>query len=1372
MPKLPPLYQQCRQAMGKHTSWQDKKQGSQQDQDRRVKRLAKQPGLHTGSVHRQNASIAMVQLISIVSAVQVSSANPAIIPQRSDEISNKLKTKYGGVDNLSSGTEQTVPIRYQDNDMLSPAAQKTLPPVSLLPSPSSIDKLVDPRRYKNVEAPRLKRSTSSLDNIPNGILAVIQSTRFNDQLRNTLDTVFRLAGRALEVRYAPKQEKNLYLLLKCIQQMHIFILKNDHLYNGRAMLNELINLADNLDGPKEKVLVDRFKQQYLSEGAIKKAMLVSNSSIYDIVQDKDMSGDMIILSPLEENRINLGEQARHLNRLLEKMVFLPIKLSPLSRINSMVDYLSEGFSKDRINAVARVLMIPLGEYGSEKGEFISDERKMAVIGAYMSQQIFGMSMEAWCAKQVQIIQLYGQSRISNEYLHDLLNDALSRRFTHKGALSPAARAFYEDNVIKKLLPNLTLQLNATESEELRAMNVTHPRWGFVLAGARLLTDNNIQLDGMTLTDIEDCGVTLHAALSQGAVPLEYSGYFKLPALLHYCSTDLLNLSMINEQDMQKVYSSYSNYIHNWEKKNNPLVRLPDLFNSWQNRTMLAKDRLTRHNISDDWLTRYLNEHDELKIGQVTLPNIDTVFAEQNRQLADTVCELDKLLLPTVFNSLSEEEQRFIEQSKVDRVRIQFNAMDSIRSVPLPPSARMGIQHSGAFIYRIPERIDLLQCTWKGKERIYALVPTKSMGNYTLRRVDRDRQDLLWLLDDMTIPMRYPDYKVRVISHATLKSYAETPQALIDNLADYHRKKLFTALSDQGYDKTTREKVIDFLLRLVPFYTCITESLKGNEREAIPACILDVFGLIPFAGQTALTAGRFGRALAGSTAMALRYGARQTSIKAMNKQLINHIQFVAEEISPQVVRGLGIQFIRGLDPGFELLAMVGAKGIRAMGNVIANMPNKSAGLNRLLNGLENKAAGLVSNFAEKNLKVESLFSPAHGRKLDVAVVGEDGGKLIWVQVNRETGEFFGKKFLRNGEDNLEAIQVRLRHQGKKRKGDTAGESSQAGSSKRVFSSSKKTIDKAFICHMNVCKKYVSDSAYVQYYTKCSAGEKGSDTLVLSAHGGYTNLDKKAPVVVMPSDITIQLLTPHKTKLLDPGLDHVVNAGKDLRAYVTLRENKVINVDFLPQEKNPEWLKNYELEDAVPYKPKSKKNTLGHNSGLQNVRHVNFEGESEDLIVSIIEKNRNLAKEGKADLTDILSVNRVISVFSQTSLGKHSIQAVLDLDKAEKLVNAKGERYKKIIFSHCRVNLNTKNDEISSYIMVPEDLSEIGGLTGFGRSKTKNVVMTELYRKDVNQAFDVRHYNVGRFILIPARQKVTSTMAPSLAVNLDQIDGLTG
>lgn len=383
-------------------------------------------------------------------------------------------------------------------------------------------------------------------------------------------------------------------------------------------------------------------------------------------------------------------------------------------------------------------------YNINRGALTSDEQKMRVIVSFLNQQIFDMSIYKWC------INLSIFKSMPDSFTNEKLGDYVYDRINYKiGQLSLSAEelAFYKNHVLSKSLPTIALQLSAAENLELNDLIVTQQPWGFAHAGAMLLTESNAKIEVLRLADIQDVGAMLYTMLIEGAVPQEYIGYFRLPALLYHAGIygSLPGFLLMSTQYIRQVYHDYFNYLKDWGKSNNPLLRLQDLIVGWKTRRILAKELLRPYGIEDNdgYVSRYLNSHSETQfeirkwtevrdrsnlfdvtgIGiirhpapsiKVSLPNIDNIFEEQNRQLADTAYEVDKLLLPIVFNSLSEDEQHFIEQSKVDRIRMQFNAMDSIRSAPLAPSARQGIRQSGALIYHIHDHIDLLQCTLNGE----------------------------------------------------------------------------------------------------------------------------------------------------------------------------------------------------------------------------------------------------------------------------------------------------------------------------------------------------------------------------------------------------------------------------------------------------------------------------------------------------------------------------------------------------------------------------------------------------------------------------------------------------------------------------------
>ncbi|MGP3593888.1 dermonecrotic toxin domain-containing protein [Vagococcus sp. WN89Y] len=84
MPGITPNYQQHRQVAGNHSRWLDKHQPDQQEFACRVHALAKNPGAHSGNQGRQERALAMLQLITLLSAVSNNDPQPVISAAKAD----------------------------------------------------------------------------------------------------------------------------------------------------------------------------------------------------------------------------------------------------------------------------------------------------------------------------------------------------------------------------------------------------------------------------------------------------------------------------------------------------------------------------------------------------------------------------------------------------------------------------------------------------------------------------------------------------------------------------------------------------------------------------------------------------------------------------------------------------------------------------------------------------------------------------------------------------------------------------------------------------------------------------------------------------------------------------------------------------------------------------------------------------------------------------------------------------------------------------------------------------------------------------------------------------------------------------------------
>ena len=633
-----------------------------------------------------------------------------------------------------------------------------------------------------------------------------------------------------------------------------------------------------------------------------------------------------------------SEQVWLLDSFLKNKLESPLLNSPLSRVNNLVDYILEKDSDTRFIDVAKTLLKADAAYGSEEEEIISVEQSLYIISTYLNQEILGMSIEEWCIKNEEGLLVNEEVHLTHQELKNYFEEYLKK--TQKGVqLSSAAYTFYWNIVLANQLPTLTMQLDTAGSDELSQIIVTGPRWGFIHAGAMFLNDHNIDFNNYRLEEIENVGMLQHAALTEGLVPESYIKYFKLPSLVIYAKKNKVDVSSISKYYMRQIIIHYFKHIEHWQNNKNPIKKFIHLSYEWKTRSELSRQLFKRNNIPYEFVESYLNKHGKWEYShsnvKLTLPNIDSVFDDQNKNIANVKYELDKLILSVLFEKLTDADKDFFARAKVDRVRIQFNSMESIKRIPLSIQMRKGISQSEGLIYHVPDSIDLLACMLNDKEYIYAILIDEKNSNYKLKRVDRDRLNLGMLIKN-TAPISDPEYKIKVTSHLNLKKEDETLQIMIENLCQYNKNKLLKVLHDKGYDKTLREEIKDVLLSLIPFYSCITGTIKHDDAAAV-SCILDVASLIPFLGQASWVATRFGSAMARSGLIALRYGMQQSTVKGLlaqtSRQFLTRFPLITQEISPQVVKSLGKGLARGLDPGFEPMV----RGLGAMINILYKLP---------------------------------------------------------------------------------------------------------------------------------------------------------------------------------------------------------------------------------------------------------------------------------------------------------------------------------------------------------------------------------------------------------------------------------------------------
>ena len=128
--------------------------------------------------------------------------------------------------------------------------------------------------------------------------------------------------------------------------------------------------------------------------------------------------------------------------------------------------------------------------------------------------------------------------------------------------------------------------------------------------------------------------------------------------------------------------------------------------------------------------------------------------------------------------------------------------------------------------------------------------------------------------------------------------------------------------------------------------------------------------------------------------------------------------------PEAYIGLGMDFFRSADPGFELLTYGGIKGINSLKNTASKLKPKINGLTNLAETLEKQ----VKNFPvtpAKSFKIETAYRPELKKEVFVVNIGKKQGKDIFVQISPETGALYGRRYLKDDVGNLTLAPVLIR-----------------------------------------------------------------------------------------------------------------------------------------------------------------------------------------------------------------------------------------------------------------------------------------------------------------------------------------------------------
>jgi len=684
----------------------------------------------------------------------------------------------------------------------------------------------------------------------------------------------------------------------------------------------------------------------------------------------------------------------------------------------------ELLEKDRASKIdrrdlARCIQNSLGLYGGSEGEFMRASTQNVIIRNWVAQNIFGASIEQtitrMAADHAPLFSLTGKN----------IQDSLSK--VYAASTDPVVGDWVWKHVVLEEVP--ILRFASHDVEHLKPHDF---EWGQIHAGLQLAASAQQDMKNIALEDALVLGQSLLAQIKEGIEVDDYSRFFKLPSLIRYVQTHSYVMQNRIDSDIGDLESSaLTNYVTEHDsflEQNHPASRFQRLFNHYKTRPQLAQEM-----INDRCPERKLETYLNLRFGEGSycgkdtqrhfLPNINTIYQEQINDIANAHEVLDHLLMTVAWDELPKEDRQFIHAAEIKQASAQFSARDKIRGIPgaSQPEMRKSLTLALAGVEFFSAH------NAAGKEQIYSLKNDQTHGGYHVKRVDRNRSDYEHFLTADQAQRLDADFQLLIHPlEGTLKTERQELGILIEKVALQHQQTFKQQLHDYGYSRTGLEQASDFLLSLIPFYSCINDVKAGRAAQAALACSIDAMLLIPLLGQVSSPSIKIGQAVAKGGLIAARNVAAEMAAGSSLKALIaqsgrtfsQHVLApAAQAISKKEIRAAGIAALRVVDPGIELSWTIGRAGVDSFIRYSSSMLDNLPRLNKILPHLKKSMATLPQSLAPDTYTFGRI--PGLNKEITVIKTGHvtPAGMDIYVWVDINTGMRSGHKYVRSEDGTL-------------------------------------------------------------------------------------------------------------------------------------------------------------------------------------------------------------------------------------------------------------------------------------------------------------------------------------------------------------------
>ncbi|WP_170975354.1 glycosyltransferase [Martelella alba] len=413
-----------------------------------------------------------------------------------------------------------------------------------------------------------------------------------------------------------------------------------------------------------------------------------------------------------------------------------------------------------------------------------------------------------------------------------------------------------------------------------------------------------------------------------------------------------------------------------------------------------------------------------------LPNIDALFSAQNDAIGKKYAIVDRLLLVSALNGIFSLDDNYWNTRQVDSILVE----------PVRNQPRFGLKycsklfHKGSISrYFFDERqhtlisapnVELFTIHWQDTVSLYAL--TMDDIGYAVKAIAE--LDSARLRHSAQQP-----YSHCLRTGKVLKERRQTAPDFVDTLAAAHTQVFVEGLRAQGYHKHVLHAARDFLLSLLPFYSCVDGVKTDPLGETLFDCGMDIVSLLPVLGPLSKMTGQTGtvfiRGLQKTGREALMMMAARKSLGNIAATSVKNIAAhslmpASRSLTLEQTMALAGEIVRFIDPGFELLGFAGKNAIQRIISLNDAMGTGLPGIGAMLRRLRHVSSSFPST--PRSWAFLARYAGGDKRVGIVRIPGQrHRGREIFAIKNLDSGMVFGPKLYLSKTGKLKMIPLAFR-----------------------------------------------------------------------------------------------------------------------------------------------------------------------------------------------------------------------------------------------------------------------------------------------------------------------------------------------------------